>query len=235
MKLVDYDSKETWNEDKTAILSDEFYEYCKYPAEIIAGIYSLEDGSDGSTRIDNAWRFVAEKIRNNNFYGQLNNIVKCSVLTSQELNPELIQCIINSHQVVNLTPESLLNMCIEEDEWDAKDKELYEYLCKPQILNASENVQSCFNELVSNQPAYPLMRESHFDKLWDIYKNAQGYEQIVKADENQQSDKEHEIPSRRQALTSSFDKKRQQKPTPAPGEVTPSSSNTKNRGAQKGK
>lgn len=124
----DYDNDEPREQD--AIRSFKFQEYCECIAEYLRGEYG---------ELNSSWKYVAQKLRENNYYDQLENIVKASVYTSASPDPTFIHCILNCLEVININPKRLCDILRE-------NSGLFHYISLPDVLSQSEALQACFED-----------------------------------------------------------------------------------------
>lgn len=131
----DYDSNGIynpawWNSEKKHIHSERFIEYCQYVALLLKGEYG---------DIHQQWSKFLEILRNNNYYDQLENIIKASILTSMPPNEVLAECILKSREIIELTPDNLITMM-------DNNPKMYEYISFPQLLAKGNELLVCFTQ-----------------------------------------------------------------------------------------
>lgn len=126
--FLDYDNDDPTEQD--AIRSTKFQEYCECIAEYLRGDYG---------ELNSSWKYVAQTLRENNYYDQLENIVKASVYTSASPDPTFIHCILNCLEVININPQRMCDILKE-------NSGLLRYIALPDVLSKSEALQACFEE-----------------------------------------------------------------------------------------
>jgi hypothetical protein len=124
----DYDNDKPSEQD--AIRGPKFQKYCECIAEYLRGDYG---------ELNSSWKYVAQKLRENNYYDQLENIVKASVYTSASPDPTLIHCILNCLEVIHINPRRLCDILREKEG-------LFRYIALPDVLSQSEALQACFED-----------------------------------------------------------------------------------------